>query len=55
MDSVLRKDSNMDCVTPSNPHGLTGGYGISSGESLNITKAIELAGGNDLSKWEWHR
>lgn len=55
VDTVLRKDSNLDCVTPSNPHGLSGGYGIGGGESLDIVNAIRLAGGADMSQWEWHK
>lgn len=41
VDSVLRKESHMDCKTPSNPHGLEIGYGIPPGESLNITDAMQ--------------
>ena len=55
VDTVLRKEAKSDCVTPSNPHGLSGGYGIANGETLDISKAIELAGGNDLSAWRWHQ
>jgi len=55
LDTVLRKESHIDCVTPSNVHGLSGGYGIPFGESLNISKAIEMAGGNDLTQWNWHK
>ena len=47
VDYVLRKESNMDCKTPSNPHGLKTGYNIPYGESLNIYQAIEKAG-NDV-------
>ncbi|CAH1159639.1 unnamed protein product [Phaedon cochleariae] len=46
VDKVLRKESKQDCVTPSNPHGLSKGYGIGNGESLDIYQAIEKAGGN---------
>lgn len=46
VDTALRKDALSDCVTPSNPHGLSKGYGIPLGESLDIIKAIELSGGN---------
>ncbi|CAD6996853.1 unnamed protein product [Ceratitis capitata] len=53
VDTVLRKDSTMDCKTPSNPHGLHIGYGIPPGESLNIYDALSKAGGGDLRKWEW--
>lgn len=45
VDKVLRKESKQDCVTPSNPHGLSEGYGIGHGEALNIYEAIEKAGG----------
>uniref|UniRef100_A0A1B0EW77 DNA polymerase subunit gamma-1 n=1 Tax=Lutzomyia longipalpis TaxID=7200 RepID=A0A1B0EW77_LUTLO len=55
VDSVLRKEASQDCKTPSNPHGLSGGYGIPPGESLDIHQAITKAQGNDLSAWEWHR
>ncbi|CAG9861793.1 unnamed protein product [Phyllotreta striolata] len=50
IDRVLRKESKQDCVTPSNPHGLFKGYGISNGEALNIYEAIEKACGN-LTCW----
>ncbi|XP_068140415.1 DNA polymerase subunit gamma-1, mitochondrial isoform X1 [Drosophila tropicalis] len=53
VDTVLRKECSMDCQTPSNPHGLRIGYGIQPGESLTIAKAIEKAGGHDLSQWNW--
>lgn len=46
VDTVLRKDANLDCKTPSNPHGLEAGYEIAPGESLDIWKAIEKSGGN---------
>lgn len=45
VDTALRKDALSDCVTPSNPHGLSKGYGVPLGESLDILKAIELSGG----------
>ncbi|XP_053616538.1 DNA polymerase subunit gamma-1, mitochondrial [Plodia interpunctella] len=41
VDRVLRKEADMDCVTPSNPHGLEKGYGIPNGESLNIFDVLE--------------
>lgn len=46
VDTALRKDALSDCITPSNPHGLSKGYGVPLGESLDIIKAIELSGGN---------
>ncbi|KAM8715192.1 hypothetical protein ACLKA7_002267 [Drosophila subpalustris] len=53
VDTVLRKECTMDCVTPSNPHGLKIGYGIAPGQSLTIQEAIDKAGGPDISQWEW--
>lgn len=41
VDQVLRKESNLSCTTPSNPHGLEKGYGIPNGESLNISDLLE--------------
>ncbi|CAH2055923.1 unnamed protein product, partial [Iphiclides podalirius] len=41
VDQVLRKESNLCCTTPSNPHGLEKGYGIPNGESLTIFDVIE--------------
>lgn len=43
VDKVLRKEATADCVTPSNPRGLQMTYGISPGESLDITAAIKKA------------
>ncbi|KAJ0172784.1 hypothetical protein K1T71_011923 [Dendrolimus kikuchii] len=40
VDQVLRKESNLSCTTPSNPHGLEKGYGIPDGESLNIFEVL---------------
>ncbi|XP_011312984.1 DNA polymerase subunit gamma-1, mitochondrial [Fopius arisanus] len=50
VDSVLRKESSIDCKTPSNPHGLENGYGVSPGESLDVWKAVEKSGGS-LGPW----
>lgn len=41
VDEVLRKESNLNCMTPSNPHGLDKGYGIPNGESLNIFEVLD--------------
>lgn len=41
VDKVLRKESNLSCATPSNPHGLENGYGIPNGESLTIFDVLE--------------
>lgn len=45
VDTVLRKEAHQDCYTPSNPHGLSRGYGIPQGESLDIYQALHKAGG----------
>ncbi|XP_015120544.1 DNA polymerase subunit gamma-1, mitochondrial [Diachasma alloeum] len=50
VDSVLRKESTIDCKTPSNPHGLENGYGVSPGESLGVWEAVEKSGGS-LGPW----
>lgn len=47
IDTVLRKECDDDCQTPSNPHGLEKGYGIKNGEGLDIYKAIEKAQGQN--------
>uniref|UniRef100_T1IPA4 DNA polymerase subunit gamma-1 n=1 Tax=Strigamia maritima TaxID=126957 RepID=T1IPA4_STRMM len=46
VDTVLRKEVTMDCKTPSNPLGLTKGYGIASGEALNIYQILDKTNGN---------
>ncbi|XP_063384466.1 DNA polymerase subunit gamma-1, mitochondrial [Cydia fagiglandana] len=45
VDRVLRKEADLCCTTPSNPHGLEKGYGIPSGESLNIYQVIDRCKG----------
>lgn len=54
VDTVLRKDATAECITPSNPHGLSAGYGVPIGESLTIVEAIERCGGGDIADWPWH-
>ena len=49
IDKVLRKEVNMDCQTPSNPHGLKLGYAIPFGESYDIHAILEKTKGS-LSK-----
>jgi DNA polymerase gamma 1 len=51
VDTVLRKEAQMDCKTPSNPHGLSRGYNIKAGESLDVHQAIAKAGSADMSQW----
>ena len=40
IDKCLRKEVNIDSNTPSNPLGLQVGYGIPSGQSLDILQLI---------------
>ncbi|XP_033097016.1 DNA polymerase subunit gamma-1-like [Anneissia japonica] len=40
IDTVLRKEVTMDCKTPSNPHGLQKGYGISLGKIFKVIQRI---------------
>lgn len=44
IDTILRKDAENDCKTPSNPHGFSSGYNIRKGESVDIYEAIKRAG-----------
>ncbi|XP_067132556.1 DNA polymerase subunit gamma-1 isoform X1 [Centruroides vittatus] len=46
IDTVIRKEVDMDCKTPSNPHGLERGYGIPPGESLDIYNIIKKTNGS---------
>lgn len=46
VDQVLRKESNLSCATPSNPHGLDKGYGIPDGESLTIFDVLKKCNNN---------
>lgn len=56
VDTVLRKEAHQDCCTPSNPHGLSRGYGIPQGESLDIYQALQKAGGALRAvKWRMKR
>ena len=41
VDNVVRKEPDMECTTPSNPQGLTHGYGLSVGESLTIKDVLK--------------
>ena len=42
VDQVIRKEPDMECVTPSNPQGLNHGYGIKMGESLTMQRLLEI-------------
>jgi DNA polymerase gamma 1 len=50
-DTVLRKEVNMDCKTPSNPHGLRKGYGVPFGESLDIYKLLKVSGIKEIAQF----
>lgn len=41
IDKCLRKEVNMDCKSPSNPYGLSKGYNIPFGESLDVEQILE--------------
>ncbi|XP_075431286.1 DNA polymerase subunit gamma-1 isoform X2 [Ascaphus truei] len=45
IDQCLRKEVNMDCVTPSNPTGIEARYGIPQGEALDIYQLIKITNG----------
>lgn len=56
IDRVLRKESQADYVTPSNPHGLAAGYGVPPGRSVGIAEALQdIAGDEDMGQWPWHK
>jgi len=46
IDTVLRKETNMDCQTPSNPYGLKQGYGVPFGQSYDIYQILEETKGS---------
>ena len=43
IDRSLRKSVKHECITPSNPHGLSVSYGIEPGEELDIFSLLERA------------
>ncbi|XP_073985436.1 DNA polymerase gamma, catalytic subunit tam isoform X2 [Rhodnius prolixus] len=45
VDKVLRKESDDDNKTPSNPFGLLKGYGVPIGESLDVCQAMKKSKG----------
>jgi DNA polymerase gamma 1 len=49
IDTCLRKEPDLDFVSPSNPNGLEKGYGINKGECKNIYEILEVTKGS-LSK-----
>uniref|UniRef100_A0A914VI25 Mitochondrial DNA polymerase catalytic subunit n=1 Tax=Plectus sambesii TaxID=2011161 RepID=A0A914VI25_9BILA len=45
IDRVLRKEVDMESITPSNPQGMTKGYGIPAGEALSLDEIAQIIGG----------
>ena len=45
IDKVMRKEPFADCVTPSNPQGLTRGYGVPVGQCLTMNDILEKTHG----------
>ena len=45
IDKVIRKEACDDCVTPSNPNGLTTKYGIPLGKAIDIYELLEITNG----------
>ncbi|XP_022091269.1 DNA polymerase subunit gamma-1-like [Acanthaster planci] len=50
VDTVLRKEVTMDCQTPSNPYGLKRGYGIPTGEALDMYGILKKTNHGSLAK-----
>lgn len=50
IDTILRKEAESDCKTPSNQHGFSVGYSIKPGESVDIYEAVKRVG-DDMTKW----
>ncbi|KAM9854974.1 DNA polymerase subunit gamma-1 [Aulostomus maculatus] len=46
IDKCLRKEVDMDCVTPSNPTGVERRYGLPPGEALDIYQIIAITKGS---------
>ncbi|XP_061773525.1 DNA polymerase subunit gamma-1 [Nerophis ophidion] len=46
IDTCLRKEVTMDCVTPSNPTGVERRYGLPPGEALDIYQLIDITKGS---------
>lgn len=50
IDTVIRKEVNLDCRTLSNPHGLRIGYNIPFGESLTMNQICERPEVDEIAK-----
>lgn len=44
VDRVMRKDPDSECVTPTNPQGLTAGHGIPKGQALTVNDIVSVIG-----------
>ena len=49
IDRVMRKEPHSECVTPSNPQGMSEGCNIPPGESLDIHSLVKIIG-NSMDK-----
>ncbi|XP_064640229.1 DNA polymerase subunit gamma-1-like [Lineus longissimus] len=52
LDKCLRKEVNLDCVTPSNPRGLARGYSIPEGEACDIFDILKITNNGCLDPQE---
>ncbi|XP_059479740.1 DNA polymerase subunit gamma-1, mitochondrial [Neocloeon triangulifer] len=50
VDKAMRKDATSECVTPSNPNGMSVTYGIPQGETLDVYQALEKVGSNPFKR-----
>lgn len=45
IDRCLRKEPDLDFVSPSNPNGLKHGYGIDFGQCVDISQILDVTKG----------
>lgn len=50
IDKCLRKEPNLDFINPSNPNGLSKGYGIKKGECFDIYEIVEITNSLKIEK-----
>ncbi|XP_065337156.1 DNA polymerase subunit gamma-1, mitochondrial [Cloeon dipterum] len=50
VDKAMRKDATSECITPSNPGGMTKTYKIPQGETLDVYDAVQKAGSDPFKK-----
>ncbi|XP_065189471.1 DNA polymerase subunit gamma-1-like [Sycon ciliatum] len=46
IDSCMRKEVDLDCVTPSNPFGLRRGHAVDYGEGVDMAATVKKTGGS---------